>query len=147
MLAANRRPCQSINAMELPPALLQFLGSLAAILVLAAIAWGLKLGPERKLASEEDTRAAAAEAVDGFVATDIARARDGRAALLADHGGRILLLRSHGTHMAGRVLTRAASAQITDGALLVDTGERRYGAVRLELDDPQAWVKRIEAIG
>ena len=34
-----------------------------------------------------------------------------------------------------------------DGAIVVDTAERRYGAARLAIADPQAWVKRIEAIG
>ena len=126
--------------------LLQFLGSLAAILLLAGLAWCLKLGPERRLSSEEEARRAAAEAADGFEATDLALDAEGRAALLRDAGGRIMLLRPHGTHFAGRILTPAATARIEDDTLVVDTSERRYGSAVLRIAEPQAWVKRIEAI-
>lgn len=126
--------------------LLQFLGSLAAILLLAGLAWWLKLGPERRLSSEEEARRAAAEAADGFAATDLALDAEGRAALLRDAGGRIMLLRPHGTHFAGRILTPAATARIESDTLVVDTSERRYGSVVLRIAEPQAWVKRIEAI-
>ena len=128
------------------PQLLQFLGSLAAILVLAGIAWGLKLGPERKLDSEEDARRAADEAVDGFAPILLSLDRDGRGALLSDASGQVLLLRPHGTHFAGRILTPAASAAIEGNTLIIDTAEKRYGAARLVLDDAPAWVQRIEAI-
>lgn len=133
--------------MSLPPELLQFLGSLAAILALAAIAWALKLGPERKLASEEEARAAANEAVDGFAPVKLALDKDGRGALLSDASGRVLLLRPHGVHFAGRILTPAAEARVDDGVLVIDTAEKRYGAARLTLEDAPAWVKQIEAIG
>ncbi len=128
------------------PQLLQFLGSLAAILVLAGIAWGLKLGPERKLESEEEARRAAGEAVDGFDAIHLSLDREGRGALLSDASGKILLLRPHGTHFAGRVITAEASAKIDGDTLIIDTAEKRYGAAGLELDDAPAWVQRIEAI-
>ena len=128
------------------PQLLQFLGSLAAILVLAGIAWGLKLGPERKLESEDEARRAAGEAVDGFDAIDLSLDREGRGALLADAEGHVLLLRPHGTHFAGRILTPAASATIEGDTLIIDTAEKRYGAARLALDDAPAWVQRIKAI-
>ena len=133
--------------MNLPPALLQFLGSLAAILALAGVAWWMKLGPQIRLSSEDEARDAANEAVDGFAAQDIALDSEGRGALVSDAAGRILLLRPHGTHLAGRILTSHAHATIEDGAIVVDTAERRYGTARLAITDPQAWVKRIEAIG
>ena len=128
------------------PQLLQFLGSLAAILVLAGIAGGLKLGPERKLESEDEARRAADEAVDGFDAVHLSLDREGRGALMSDASGNILLLRPHGTHFAGRILTAAASAAIEGDTLIIDTAEKRYGAARLVLDDAPAWVQRIEAI-
>ena len=127
--------------------LLQFLGSLLAILVLAGLAWWLKLGPERTLSNEDDARLAASEAVDGFDAVDVALDAEGRGALLYDATGRILLLRPHGTHFAGRILTAQASANLENGRLVIDSAERRYGLTRLFIDDPQAWVQRIEAIG
>jgi len=126
--------------------LFQFLGSLAAILLLAGLAWWLKLGPERRLSSEEEARRAAAEAADGFEAKDLALDAEGRAALLRDVQGRIMLLRPHGTHFAARILTPAATARIESDTLIVDTSERRYGSATLRIAEPQAWVKRIEAI-
>lgn len=126
--------------------LLQFLGSLAAILLLAGVAWWLKLGPERRLNNEDEARRAAAEAADGFEAKDLALDAEGRAALLRDAGGRIMLLRPHGTHFAARILTPAATARIESDTLVVDTAERRYGGAALRIAEPQAWVKRIEAI-
>ena len=133
--------------MDLPPALLQFLGSLAAILALAGLAWWMKLGPQTALANEDEARFAANEAVDGFTATEVALDKQGRGALLGDAQGRILLLRPHGTHFAGRVLTGEAKARVDGPTLVIDTAERRYGSARLAVPDPQAWVKRIEAIG
>ncbi len=133
--------------MDLPPALLQFLGSLVAILALAGFAWWLKLGPQGTLANDDEARSAANEAVDGFSPTEIALDMEGRGALLGDAQGRILLLRPHGTHFAGRILTGEAKARLDGSTLVVDTAERRYGSARLAIADPQAWVKRIEAIG
>ena len=132
--------------MEFPPALLQFVGSLAAIVALAALAWWLKLGPARRLENEEDARREASDAVDSFEAVEIALDREGRAALLRTAAGQVLLLRQHGSHFAGRVLTPAAQARIEGDALVVDTAEKRYGGVRLELDDPSLWVQHIESI-
>ena len=132
--------------MEIPPALLQLVGSLAAIAALAALAWWLKLGPARRLESEADARREASEAADGFEPVEVALDREGRAALLRDGAGHILLLRQHGTHFAGRLLTPAAHARIDDRALVVDTAEKRYGRVRLELGDPSAWLAHIESI-
>ena len=132
--------------MDLPPALLQFLGSLVAILALAAIAWAMKLGPEQRLKSREEALEAAEEAVSGFSAVALALDADGRGALLRDAQGRVLLLRPHGTHFAGRVLTAAAKACLEGDALVIDTAEKRYGAARLRVDDADAWMQAIEAI-
>ena len=132
--------------MEIPPALLQFLGSLAAILVLAGIAWRLRLGPERPLADEDSVREAAEETLHGFEPVAIAIDRDGKGALVRDGDGNIMLLRPHGTHVAGRLLTPLASVRIESERLIVDSGERRFGSVSLELDDASAWVQHVNAI-
>ncbi len=132
--------------MDLPPALLQFLGSLVAILALAAIAWAMKLGPERRLTSPEEALEAAEEAISGFDAVALALDADGRGALLRDAQRRILLLRPHGTHFAGRILTAAAKARLEGDALVIDTAEKRYGAARLRVDEADAWMQAIEAI-
>ena len=130
----------------MPDQLVQFLGSLAAILVLAAIARGFRLGPAPALKDESEARRAADEAVDGFAPLEIALDAQGRGAVLSDEQGRILLLRPHGTHFAGRLLTSRAAAHVEGESLVVDTAERRFGAARLDIANPQAWVQRIEAI-
>ncbi len=132
--------------MDFPPALIQFLGSLVAILALAGLAYWLKLGPAPRLADEAAARVAADEAVSGYDPVAIGIDRDGTAALLRDAAGRILLLRQHGVHFAGRLLSPAARVRKEGEALVIDTAERRYGAARLVLDNPAAWVKAIEAI-
>lgn len=132
--------------MDLPPALIQFLGSLAAILVLAGLAWGLKLGPAPRLTDDEAVRIEAAEAVDGFLPVAMARDSEGRGAIMRDAGGRVLLLRPHGSHFAGRLLSPLASAHSEGDTLVVDTAERRYGAVRLTLADPAVWVRAVDAL-
>ena len=140
--AARANVCR----MELPPALLQFLGSLAAIFALAGVAVWLKLGPAPRLADETEARIAAEEAVSGFEPVAIGLDRDGRGALLRDAAGRVLLLRPHGVHFAGRILSGAASVRRDGDMLVIDTAERRYGAARLALDDASAWVDAIEAV-
>lgn len=132
--------------MDLPPALLQFLGSLVAILALAGVALWLKLGPSPRLSEEDEARAAAEEAVSGFEAVEVGLDREGRGALLRDAAGRILLLRPHGTHFAGRLLTPAARMELDGEVLSVDTAEKRFGTARLTLDDPSAWMQALEAI-
>lgn len=133
--------------MELSPTLLQFIGSLVAILALAGLARWMQLGPEARLDSDAAAQLAADEAVSGYVPVEISRDEQGRGALMRDGSGRILLLRPHGTHMAGRLLTPAASARIEGDVLVVDTAERRYGAARLRLADAQAWMRAIAALG
>mgnify|MGYP003118099099 FL=1 len=132
--------------MDFSAATLQFAGSLIAILALAGLAYWLKLGPPPELANEEDARTAADEAVSGFAPVAIGLDRDGRGAILRDAGGRVLLLRPHGGHFAGRILTPQARASSDGEALVIDTAEKRFGAARLVLDDPRAWVRAVEAI-
>lgn len=133
--------------MNLPPTLLQFIGSLVAILALAGIARWLKLGPEPRLKNEAEARIAADEAVSGFEPVAIGLDRMGCGAVMRDAAGRVLLLRPHGGHFAGRLLTGEARALRDGDTLEIDTGEKRYGAVRLVLEDAGAWARAIEAVG
>lgn len=129
---------------------LQLAGSLLAVLALAGLARWLGLGRLPLLASEEDARRAAQEAVDGFDPVRFGIDREGRAALLADAAGRILLLKQHGNFFAGRMLTARARAEaMADQGrefLNVDSGERRYGSVRLEVDAAGAWAEAINRL-
>lgn len=132
--------------MDIPPLLLQTLGSLVAILALAGLAALMKLGGKPKLATEADVRRAAGEVVDGFEAVETATARDGSGALARDAQSRIMLIKRHGNRFAGRVLSARARARRHGDALEVDCGERRFGSVRLVLDDPASWEAKIGAI-
>ncbi|QKG71034.1 hypothetical protein [Erythrobacter mangrovi] len=133
--------------MNLSPALLQFVGSLVAILALAWVARWLKLGPQPRLHDESEARRAADEAVSGYAPVAIALDREGYGALMRDAAGRVLLLRPHGTHFAGRILAAGARAQLDGEALVVDSGERRYGQARLTVPNPQQWAREINAQG
>ncbi|WP_432201687.1 hypothetical protein ACRAQ7_05975 [Erythrobacter sp. W53] len=132
--------------MEIPPTLLQFGGSLIAIVLLAGLAWKLGLGQSPRLITKDDARRAADEVVSGFIAKEIALDREGRGALVKDAAGRIIALRQHGSHFAGRELSADASARIKDGALHIATGEQRFGDISLIIVNEAAWADAIEAL-
>ncbi len=132
--------------MYLPAELLQFLGSLVAIFALAGLAFWLKLGGSPELANDADARAAANEAVDGYVPSKTAIDAKGRGAIMSDSSGLLLILKPHGNKFAGRILTGHASASTIDGVLVVDSGERRYGSVELELEEAGTWASAINRL-
>ena len=131
----------------MPDSLVQFAGSLAAILALFVLAKHLKLGPEARLATRKDAIAAARQAVDGFDPVEIALDDEGRGALARDGLGAVMLIRPHGALFACRILTARATAREDNGALLIDTGERRFGQATLVIENAKAWVQQIEGIG
>ena len=132
--------------MNVPPLLVQTIGSLAAILALAGLAWWLKLGGSPRLASEADVVRAANEVEDGFLPVAIACDSGGAAALARDAAGRIMLIRRHGNRFAGRVLGPAASVRLDGARLVIAPGEARFGTVSLDLADTQAWAEAINRV-
>lgn len=132
--------------MEVPPALLQFLGSLVAIFALAGFAWWLKLGPAPRLRDHAEARVAADEVVSGFDPVKIGLDRDGRGAIMSDANRRILVLRPHGSHFAGRMLTGASKVEAIGETLRVWSGESRFGSIELSLDDAKAWAEMHERL-
>lgn len=133
--------------MPVSPVLLQFAGSLFAILLVAWLVKRLGLGQEPRLDSEASARRAAEDALAGFNPAEIALDYEGRSALLRDQAGNILLLRPHGAHFAGRLLTAASSARMEGNLLVIDTGERHFGSVRLLIDDPAVWLRAVQTTG
>lgn len=125
--------------MEISPVLIQFLGSLVAILALAGLAFWLKLGPAPQLVDDDAVRDAASHAYHDFSPTRIARDREGRGAIVSDAAGRVLVLRPHGSHFAGRLLSPAARAHLEGEELVIDTAERRFGQARLCVADADGW--------
>lgn len=132
--------------MDIHPLFLQFGGSLAAILAIYGIARAMGLGGKPKLKDEQAVRQAADEVESGFEAGNIAIGRGGTAALTKDASGRIMVIKRHGNQFAGRILTSAAKAREEVDALLVDTGEARYGSVRLSISDPAIWADAINRL-
>jgi hypothetical protein len=135
---------------DLPPLLIETAGSLVAILLLAGLAWWLRLGGTPVLGSDDAVRRAADEVEVGFDPITIARDAEGHAALARDAAGRIMVIKRHGNRFAGRVLTPAARARLQEdsehGALAVDCGEARFGQVVLALPAPEAWAQAINAL-
>lgn len=113
--------------------LLKFGGSLVAIVALAWLARRLGLGGDLRIADEDHARALADEAICGFDPVDIAIDRAGMGALLRDAGGRVLLLRRHGTHFASRLLDSYAHARLDRNFLTLATTDTRFGSVTLDL--------------
>jgi len=126
--------------------LLQTAGSLSAILALAGLARWMRLGGAPRLDSDAAVRDAAGEVEDGFVPVAAASDAEGAAALARDAAGRIMVIKRHGNHFAGRILGPGAAAQVAGGRLEVAPGEARFGKVFLDIPDPQAWAAAINRI-
>lgn len=128
----------------MPDQLLQFGGSLLSVVLLVWLVRRLELGCDRAIRDADDARRLAQEADHSFQPVDTALDRTGHAALLADDDGRIMLLRTHGTHHAARVLAAGAAAERRDGLLTVYPADRRFGKVALDLgEDAASWERRI----
>lgn len=104
-------------------------GSLAGVLALGLTAWLLGLGGGA-IGSPEEAMAIAEEGLGGFEAEQAIVSSDGRGALVFG-GGRVALIKQHGTQPAARVLGRPLRIEAVEGGVRVDSGERRFGAVRL----------------
>lgn len=105
-------------------------GSLAAILLLAGVAWSLRLGRDGRIASPEDAAAAAETALAGFAAADVVVGADGAGALAVGEDGRLAAIKRHGARAAVREV-RWSAVRSAPGGTVIETGERRFGAVTL----------------
>ena len=119
---------------------LQFVGSLAAILLLAWLARRLGFGGDPRLRNPEEAKRLAGEALCGFEAQDVVLDRAGIGALLRDSAGRMLLLRRHGVHWVARLLDSHAGVRLDRSFMTIATGDKSFGAITLDLgDQAQAW--------
>jgi hypothetical protein len=107
-----------------------FLGSLAAILVLAGAAWALRLGGGA-IAGEAMAMAEAEAMLSGFDAERAVVGSDGQAALVLGTDGSAALLKVHGTQVAARRLYPPLASEATPEGLRIATGEARFGAVTI----------------
>ena len=104
-------------------------GSLVAILLLAGIAWWLRLGRDARIAGPEEAADAADHALPGFRTAGAVVGADGLAALAVDAGGaRLAICKRHGARIAVREVGWDVVRSTGDG-VVVETGERRFGRV------------------
>jgi hypothetical protein len=104
-------------------------GSLVAILLLAGIAWWLRLGRDAKIASPGEAADAADHALPGFRTAGAVVGADGMAALAVDTGAtRLAVMKRHGARIAVREVSWDA-VRSTPAGIIVETGERRFGRV------------------
>ncbi len=128
--------------------LAQLGGSLAAILLLAWLCRKLQLGRDVRLQGEGHARALAGAALCGFTPRELVLDRAGIGALLRDDAGRVMLLRRHGAHFAGRLLDSHAFARLDRNLLTIGTGEKTFGTVTLDLGpQAQVWASSLRRLG
>ncbi len=132
--------------MEIPPLLIQFGGSIIAILAIYLLARAMGLGTTPKLTDEAAVQHAANEVKDGFSPVRIAIARGGAAALARDVDGQIMVIKRHGNQFVGRVLTRSAKVCEVVDAIEIDPRETQFGTVRLSIVDPGYWADAINRL-
>lgn len=121
--------------------------SLAAILGLAWLAQRMGLGADVRIRGEDHARQLAREAVCDFEAADLAVDRAGIGALLRDQHGRVLLIKRHGAHFAGRLLDTHADARLDRNFLTIGSGEKTFGQVTLDLGDKaQVWAGSLRRL-
>ncbi|MFA9201400.1 MAG: hypothetical protein ACEQR8_09490 [Cypionkella sp.] len=127
--------------------LIQFGGSLLAILALAWLALKLGLGGDRRIESEAHLRELAEEALCGFDPVELAIDRAGLGALARDAQGRVMLLKRHGAHFAARLLDSYAHVRLDRHLLVVGTSDRRFGEVTLDLGEAApAWAASLRRL-
>ena len=111
---------------------LLLVGSIAGVLGLAWVAWMLGLGGA-VIGSDEEACRIAEESLAGFSARESLVSSDGAAALVRGDDGTLMLLKVHGANIASRRLPAPIMAINVDGGVMVATGERMFGDVRLHL--------------
>ena len=117
--------------------LLILAGSIVAVLAVAAIVRWMGLG-KVKLADAAEAQELAEDMLSGFKAREVFLSTDGLSAALIGQDGSIGLLKQHGAHFAARKLPKPLATQPETGAIRIDSGESRYGAVTLKLAEKDA---------
>ncbi|WP_414900021.1 hypothetical protein ACMT1E_10045 [Sphingomonas flavalba] len=113
------------------------LGSLAGVLGLAAFARLLGLGGGRIADAAEACRLAETH-VSGFVALRGIVATDGQTALVLTTAGPPVVLKIHGAQPAARKLPEQFRVNTLNNKIIIETGDRPFGAVTLALADATA---------
>lgn len=107
-------------------------GSIAGVAGLVLAAWWLRLGGGA-IDGEAEAIRAAEDAHVGFVADTAFVSSDRQAALVRGTDGSLVLLKVHGANFAARKLAPPLQLRVEEAAVIVATGERMFGDVRLQL--------------
>ena len=117
--------------------------SLFGIVTLILLARALGFARAPQLADAAEARRVAADALHAFTATEVALARDGRAALVAGSDGRIALVRSVGDRWVVRIVN-GAQALASGDRLRIAPREAMFPAAELDLGPAAAiWAQRL----
>lgn len=128
---------------------IQIGGSLLAILAVAWLVSKMGLGGDLRIADEDHAKLLADQVESGFTPVATAVDKAGYGALMRDAAGRILIMRRHGSHFAGRVVTKRPDARLDQGLLTIKPDDTPFGAITLNLGSEAAiWassLRRLEA--
>lgn len=135
--------------------ILTLLGSLAAVIALAALAYGLGFKGDRRLTSEEEVRAMIARAAPGAQADELALDADGRAALALLTDGRLYAVRVLGARVAERVFPMASVRRlkrklVKKPGITVVLSTAEFGFPEIEMrfrgTEPPGWLERLRRV-
>ncbi len=113
------------------------IGSLTAVLAVAALVHFMKLG-ETAIESETHAMRLAEDNLSGFTAEAAIVSQDGKAAIVRGTGNTVALVKRHGAQFAMREVKLPLILKQDGKATIVDSGEKRFGRVTLSLPKQHA---------
>ena len=122
-------------------------GSLVAVMALAGIAWLLRLGGTPQIAHGDEAARIAEEMLSGFEARRSFVSADRLTALVLGIDGSVAVIRPNGARFLARRVARPAFRRTEDGALEVESGDRRPVTIRLESPAKAAELAQVLAAG
>jgi hypothetical protein len=105
-------------------------GGVAALLVIAAAGWASRRRRAGRVGSPEEAAQAAESALPDFTASGAVVGADGAGALAVDARGRVAVMRRRGRGIRVREVAWSEVRATAEG-IVIDTGDRRFGAVAL----------------
>jgi len=105
-------------------------GGAAALLVVALAGWMLRRGRGGRVGTPEEAAQAAETALSDFTASGAVVGADGAGALAVDARGRVAVMRRRGRGIRVREVAWSAVRATAEG-IVIDTGDRRLGAIAL----------------
>ena len=121
--------------------------SFVAIVAVWGLARWMELGGDVRIRDAHHATELARQTLCGFVPVTVSVDRARVGALLRDAHGRVLVLRRHGSHFVGRLLTSHSGVRLDQGNLIIATGEARFGTITLDLGaEAQVWAASLRRL-